>query len=119
MRLIKYTNKIKRGLTRVLNIKVVGTISSSHALFVDDVKIFGKGIYDEWLCIKGITNLFCTTSGMSFSPLKSCFRHWNVEDEVLSSITHLFHIKSDLLDIGFKYPGFFLKPNLYLCANWN
>ena len=101
----------------IKGIKVSGTISLTHTLFVDDVMISGKGVYDEWLCIKGITDLFCTTSGMSFSPLKSCFRHWNVEDEVLSSIIHLFHITSDSLDIGIKYLGFYLKHNLYLCVD--
>ena len=99
----------------IKGIKVYGTISLTHTLFVHDVMIFGKGVYDEWLCIKGITDLFCSESGMSFCPQK----YWNVEDEVLSSITHLFHIKSDLLDIGIKYLIFFLKHNLYLRADWN
>ena len=109
---ILLNNAKDEGLIK--GIKVVGSISLSHTLFVDDVMIFGKGIYDEWLCIKGITDLFCTTSGMSFSPLKSCFRHWNVEDEVLSNISHLFHISSESLDIGIKYLGFYLKCNFYL-----
>lgn len=90
----------------IKGVKVSGAIAITHTLFVDDVMIFGKGNFYEWLCIKVITDLIYSTSGMSISPFKSCFRHWNVEDNVLSSIINLFQIQSVILNSSIKYLTF-------------
>ena len=74
---------------------------------------------EEWHFIKGICDLFCTTSGMSFSLSKSAFRHGRVGAAPLQEITNIFSIESKALDIGFTYLGFFLRPNSYLSSEWD
>ena len=102
----------------IKGIKVAGSLFLSHTLFVDDVIIFGQGHLEEWLSIKNLLDLFCNASGMSFSPSKSCFRHMNISEAILSSIYHIFHILGEPLDNGIKYLGFFLKPNCYSVSDW-
>ena len=80
--------------------------------------IFGNGIYEEWLYIKGLIEFFCSAFGMTFGLVKLCFKHWDMEENLLTSITNLFHIQSDLLDVGISYPGFFLKPDSYMRSDW-
>ena len=85
---------------------------------MDDIIIFGQGILDEWHTIKGITDIFCKASGMSFSTSKSCFCHFGVEEAVLHLIEDLFLFKSRPLEGGFSYLGFYLKPNNYHRSDW-
>ena len=59
----------------IKGVNIYGSIYLTHTLFVDDVIVFGNGIFEEWLYIKGMNFLFCSASGMSFSPVKSFFRH--------------------------------------------
>ena len=79
----------------------------THALFVDDVMIFGKDVFDECFHIKGITNLFCRAPKMKSSPHKSCFRHCGVEQNVLNNIMNLFSIQGGHLESGISYLVFF------------
>ena len=80
--------------------------------------IFGRGDFVEWLNIKGLSDLFCKASGMTFSPSKSCFRFWGLEENLLVRISELFLIKGESLDVGVSYLGFYLKPNCYLRLDW-
>ena len=103
----------------IKGVKVSGTISISHTLFVNDVIIFGCGIFAEWFSIKGLTNLFFGVSSMTFSIVKSCFRHSGVDDNTLHAIEHLFSVQSKHLQDGFSYLGFFHIPNSYGISDWD
>ena len=104
---------------QISGVKVFGSIFISHTLFVDDAIIFGRGIYAEWIIIKGIIDVFCNASGMSFSTTKSCFSHFGVEEGVIHLIEDLFLVNSRALEEGFTYLGFFLKPNAYIHSDWD
>lgn len=42
----------------------------------------------------------------------------NLEEENLESIIGIFPLNFGMLNDGFKYLGYFLKPNYYRVANW-
>ena len=79
----------------------------THELFVDDVMIFGKDVFDEWFHMRGITDLFCRSLGMTFSPHKSRFRHCGGEQNVLNNIMNLFSIQGGHLKSSISYLVFF------------
>jgi len=57
--------------------------------------------------------LFCNAMGMSFSSQKSLFLEvrWTWEELTILKGIMPYEVKS--LDVGFKYLGFFIKPNYY------
>jgi hypothetical protein len=103
---------------RLVGIKISSVIKITHLLFVDDVLIFGKGSIEEWSVYKEILELFCSATGMMFSESKSSFMIVGLEANELTLIKQLLPFKFQLLDEGFKYLGFFLKPNSYLKSDW-
>jgi hypothetical protein len=58
------------GTTRGINI--VGTITPSHLLFVDDILLFGRGKLRELTTFKHILYVFCNTTRMEVNLRKSC-----------------------------------------------
>lgn len=102
-------------------IKISRDIAISHLLlFVDDVLLFGLGSREKWQSFRDIIQIFCEASGMEISSQKSTstFLHLGVSDEVLFRILALFPYLSESLDGGFKYLGYFLKPNNYATSDW-
>ena len=55
---------------------------------------------------------------MTVSIKKSSFHHHKLGKESLDSITSILHYKTFELEFGFKYLGFFLKPNDYRVSDW-
>ena len=55
---------------------------------------------------------------MSISPDKSQFYHTNWEHVALEEIHRLFTFDILPLEHGFRYLGFFLKPNDYKIRDW-
>jgi len=90
----------------------------TYIMFVDDVLILGPGSIEEWFILKNILDSLCKALGMDINLHKSNFIHINVEDQTLTQIQDIFGISSTLLDNGFKYLGFFLKPNNYEIVDW-
>ena len=75
----------------------------THNLFVDDILFFAK---------------FCKASGMMANHGKSCIYYGNGDMELVEWIGSLFNFRFAPLDMGFKYLGFYMKPNKYGIKDW-
>lgn len=60
-----------------------------------------------------VINLFFQATGMDISAAKSSFHHNVISSEILLSIQSCLHFQMEAMENGFKYLGFFLKPNGY------
>ena len=99
---------------RIKGISISPQLSLTHLLFVDDVILFGLGIFEEWVAFKVILDTFCAASGMCINMDKSCFLFNNVEKGILNRISRSLSFKYDHISLGFKYLGCFIKPLGYL-----
>ena len=102
------TDARENGL--ITGIKFSSTLALTHLLFMDDVIMLGTGTLLEWIAFEVILSIFCKASGMSISVDKLGFLYNNVDEDILSGIYRIFPYKMDLISIGFKYLGYFLKP---------
>ena len=57
-------------------------------------------------------------SGMGISMDKSSFLLNNMTKEVKNSISAILPFKMDMIDLGFKYLGLWLKPLGYVIKDW-
>lgn len=103
---------------RITGIKVSKHHFITHLLFVDYVLLFGIGKIDEWSYYKHILDLLCKATDMIISLPKSCLYHHNLCTGDCISIGRLFPFDIKLLADGFKYLGYFIKPNDYLIMDW-
>ena len=85
----------------------------THTLFMDNILIFGEGSYYEWNHYHSIISLFCDASGLAVNVQKSIFVCSCNDMEIRNQIASLLPYKMIGLEGGFKYLGFFLKPNGY------
>lgn len=85
---------------------------------MDDVVIFGKGNLKEWEKIWDLINLFSRATGMTVRRRRSFFLYNIIQEEELQSLKAMFPIEFIPLNEGFKYLGYFLKPNNYKKADW-
>ena len=97
----------------ILGIEVAASIFITHLLFVDDILLFGGGSQREWLTFKYALDVFCNATGMCISPRKSQFYQSLWDPDELEELQHHFAYDIFPLDHGFRYLGFFLKPNNY------
>ena len=97
----------------IVGIEVVASIFIIHLLFVDDILLFGGGTQREWQAIKNALDVFCDATGMSISPNKSQFYQSKWVPTELEILHQLFSFDILPLEHGFRYLGFFLKPNDY------
>jgi len=88
----------------------------SHVLFVDDVLLLGAATVEEWTNYHMITYVFCSAMGMMISSSKSILIH--AEKVLQPEIAEIFAIDGVPLGEGFKYLGFFMKPNSYRIRDW-
>ena len=56
---------------RIKGIKISPQLFLTHLLFVDDVIMFGLGLFEEWMAFKVILDTFCEASGMRINMDKS------------------------------------------------
>ena len=103
---------------KVKGIKISKDLSLTHLLFVDDVILFGMGTIEEWISLKVLLDIFCEASGMLINSEKSCFLCNNLDDGLLTRITHTLPYKTQSMTTGFKYLGYFIKPSGYLVKDW-
>jgi hypothetical protein len=78
------------GLSRALHreknqgllngVKIVGDLSISHLLFVDDILLFGLGSVREGQVLKDILNVFSSAIGMLINLEKSALYINGVDD---------------------------------------
>jgi hypothetical protein len=99
-------------------IKVSRIIKVLHLLFVDDVIIMSKATISEWIEISNILSVFCRASGLRINVQKSTFLHTGVQQETLDELNVLFNFDFKDLSEGFKYLGYFLKPDSYKAEDW-
>jgi hypothetical protein len=69
--------------------------------------------------IQGDIGLFCKATGMEFNSQKSSFLEAGWEDVELNLLKELFPFEVKPLDTGFKYLGFYIKPNCYTRGDWS
>ena len=77
---------------------------------MDDVILFGCGTLEESNAYKDILDLFCSASGMCIRLEKSSFLSNNLQEVVSNNIKSIFPYKKELVDSGFTYLDFRLKP---------
>jgi hypothetical protein len=99
-------------------VPVARGLSITHLMFVDDVILFGIGSISEWEVFKEVLELFCKATGMAFIPQKSVFLEVGWDVEGLNLLKDLFPFEVKPIDAGFKYLGFYIKPNCYTRADW-
>jgi hypothetical protein len=119
---------IVEGLSRILKklveedkikgVAVAKGIRITHLLFVDDIILFGRGSLTEWGMFKEALDLFSNATGMAYSAHKSQFLEAGWTREELIPLKELLPYEVKPLDDGFKYLGFFLKPNCYVINDW-
>ena len=56
---------------------------------------------------------------MNISIENSCIYTHNIHLECLKELKELFQFKFEQMETGFKYLGFFLKPNSYRVKDWH
>lgn len=117
------------GLSRMLRkerldgcingVSISMTLALTHILFVDDIIIFRKCDLEEWLQLSKVFKTFCAASRMVINLAKSNFLVHKATDEILQRILELFLVSLNLIDEGFKYLGYRLKPNFYGIMDWH
>jgi hypothetical protein len=112
---------LKKGQAegKLTGIKVSRLIKILHLLFVDDVLIMTKASIEEWQVIEKILCDFCGATGPLINLQKSTFHYNGVQHEVLESIKDIYHYNFIELSEGFKYLGYFLKPDNYKVEDWH
>jgi hypothetical protein len=85
---------------------------------VDDVLIMTKSSVTEWEEINKILDVFCSATGLMINVQKSTFLHFGVHQGTLEYLKDLFHYNFNDLSEGFRYLGFFLKPDSYKVEDW-
>ena len=90
----------------------------THMLFMDNVLILWEGSYSEWNHYDSIISLFCDASSLAVNVQKSNFVYSCNDMEIRNQIASLLPYKMTGLEGGFKYIGFFFKPNGYKNGDW-
>jgi hypothetical protein len=88
---------------------------------VDDVLIMTRASIEEWKAIDEILKIFCRAMGLVVNLLKSTFHYSGIQQEVLDSFKDIFPYNfADLYKFveGFRYLGYFLKPDNYKAEDW-
>lgn len=82
-------------------------------MFVDYVIRFGEGTLEEWTTYKSIMDLFSNSTSMKISESNSIFLEFAMDDHIIKEFKKLFPFEVKPLNLGFKYLGYYLKPNNY------
>jgi hypothetical protein len=85
---------------------------------VDDVLIMTRASIQEWKEIDDILKIFCRATSMMVNLLKSTFHHSGIQGEVLDNFKEIFPYNFVDLSEGFRYLGYFLKPDNYKAEDW-
>jgi hypothetical protein len=101
------TNGMLRG------VKVSESKMVSHLLFVDDILCSVHGSYGDLSTLKNIFFMYSKATGMMVNMVKSCIIINNCSETESNSFSNLFPSQRLALSEGFKYLGFFLKPDCY------
>ena len=85
----------------------------THILFVDDVIMMGQGNLENMQSTTQIPYLYNKATGMVINMEKSNLALNNVPLELQQRFWEEFAYTLSSMNEGFKYLGYFLKPNYY------
>ena len=85
---------------------------------MDDVILMASGTLLDWPAFDVILETFCKASGMSISIEKYCFLYNNIASDCLNDFVRVLPCRVKLLQTGFNYLGYFLKPLGYRVSDW-
>ena len=100
-------------------IKVIGHITITHLLFVNDILIFLDGSKNELIHIKNILDRFSKVTCMLLNVRKSSFSDINLSVEGTRFILDTFLFLEFDLQVSLRYMGFVLKLNDYYRQDWS
>jgi hypothetical protein len=63
-------------------------------------------------------DLFCKATGMKINLEKSTLSLWGIPEQEMNYFSQILPFKLIDLDMGLKYLGFHLKPNMYKKNDW-
>jgi hypothetical protein len=105
-----------RGVLK--GVKVSNSMNIMHLLFFDDVLMFGDGTSQELRSLRIILDLYCKAIGMELNLRKSCMLLNYIPMDASNQIKDIMSITCNEFEQGFKYLGFYLKPNKYRFEDW-
>lgn len=72
----------------------------------------------DFFCLKNALDLLCRGKRMVINVDKSCIIFRGLSEAFIKMVRDKFPFPLKSLDEGFKYLGFFLKPNKYCMIDW-
>ena len=105
-------NKVIKG------IKVSNTEEFTHTLFVDDVLIFGEGTIQNLSAFSSFIDKYKKSTVMVLNIEKSNLIHNKFSVDMIQREKEIIPFQVTTTENGFKYLGFFLKPNSYYFQDW-
>jgi hypothetical protein len=94
---------------RIQGVKLGRMERIPHLISMDDVLIFCFSVESEGRALKDILEFFCD----AINKNKFSIYFSTVEEGIKQNISGIFNFSSFDLNEGFKYLGFFLKPDNY------
>ena len=91
----------------------------THFLFVDGIIFFLLGYERERMNSNMIIDLYTSATRMEINQVKSTIYCYGRVEESTSMLEGIFYFQALILEEGFKYLGFFLKPNKYGKGDWH
>eukprot|EP00253_Pinus_taeda_P029650 PITA_29650 len=104
---------------KVKGIEVATNLFISHLLFVDDIFIFTNTEHIEIKELKSILDLFLKATGMQINHRKSQLIMTGLVVQERGRLHSVLPFQPSMLELPFKYLGFWLKPNDYKKEDWN
>ena len=85
----------------------------THILFVDNVVMMGEGTWENLKEVENILELYNKATRMHINVEKSIMSENGITEAIKERIRVQTPYILKIMDEGFKYLGFFLKPNAY------
>ena len=103
---------------RITGLKVSRTEEVTHTLFVDDVLLFGIGEEENLKEYAVLIEKYKKAIGMMINIEKSMLAHNEFSEDLAQKRKEILAYPTKLISEGFKYLGFYLKPNSYAFQDW-
>ena len=102
----------------IKGIKVSNFEEVAHTLFVDNVLVFGEGTINNLGDFANLLDKYKKSMGMVINIDKSNLVHNEFSTYMLQREKEIVPYKTIQNETGFKYLGFFIKPNSYSFQDW-
>ena len=90
----------------------------THTLFVDDVLLLGERTLKNLEAFIALIDKYRRATRMVVNIEKSNLIHNDFPEDMLQRSREIIPYQITLLEEGFKYTGFKLKPNCYSFQDW-